>query len=102
MKTTRILPVFVALAVFLALATACSSSGDTPEQPDQPERTVPVELRIAVPTAAATRIGDPGSSTGEAVDWDRMAIVIAYTAKTGTDDSQSATAKKMVYWGRAY
>lgn len=94
MKITKIL----LLMATLALATACSSGGDTPNTPDAPETTVPVELRIAVPMATATRVGDPGSSTGETVDWDRMAIIIAYKTKTNTSDDQSATTKKMVYW----
>lgn len=60
---------------------------------------VPMEFYISAPMpTATTRVGDPGSPTGETVDWDRLTVIIAYTSKTHSDDNFDAEEGKMVYW----
>ena len=67
-------------AVVLCL-TACGSSDDDGAPVADVET---VQLIISVPaTSAGTRMGDPGTAVGEGADWDRLAVILAYT-----DDSQ--------------
>lgn len=67
-------------AVVLCL-TACGSSDDDGAPVADVET---VQLIISVPaTSAGTRMGDPGTAVNEGADWDRLAVILAYT-----DDSQ--------------
>lgn len=67
-------------AVVLCL-TACGSSDDDGAPVADVET---VQLIISVPaTSAGTRMGDPGTAVDEGADWDRLAVILAYT-----DDSQ--------------
>lgn len=65
----------------LALA-ACRHGEDLPVPPPEVET---VQLIISVPnTAAGSRaIGDPGTAVDEGADWNRLAVILAYT-----DDSE--------------
>lgn len=67
-------------AVVLCL-TACGSSDDDGAPVADVET---VQLIISVPaTSAGTRMGDPGTAVDEGADWDRLAVILAYT-----DDSK--------------
>ncbi len=69
---------YAAVAV-AALLVACSSD-DEGGRPAPPVETV--RFYISVPEAQGTRVGDPGQSTGEGVDWNALALMLEYT---GTD-----------------
>lgn len=63
-------------AVVLCL-TACGSSDDDGAPVADVET---VQLIISVPaTSAGTRMGDPGTAVGEGADWDRLAVILAYS-----------------------
>lgn len=63
-------------AVVLCL-TACGSSDDDGAPVADVET---VQLIISVPaTSAGTRMGDPGTAVAEGADWDRLAVILAYT-----------------------
>lgn len=64
----------------LALA-ACRHGEDLPVPSPEVET---VQLIISVPnTAAGSRaIGDPGAPVDEGADWDRLAVILAYTDKS--------------------
>lgn len=66
----------------LLALTACRHGEDLPVPSPEVET---VQLIISVPnTAAGSRaIGDPGAPVDEGADWDRLAVILAYT-----DDSQ--------------
>ena len=66
---------YAAVAV-AALLVACSSD-DEGGRPAPPVETV--RFYISVPEAQGTRIGDPGQSTGEGVDWNTLALMLDYT-----------------------
>ncbi len=71
------------LAAVLALC-ACTKDGLTP-LPDEGEGRV-LELVVNVPaTQAGTRaaIGDPGEAVPEGADWDRLAVLVAFTDGPG-------------------
>lgn len=62
------------------LFVACSHDDEDRPAPDVET----VRLIISVPaTSVGTRMGDPGTAVDEGADWDRLAIILAYT-----DDSQ--------------
>ena len=65
---------YAAVAV-AALLVACSSD-DEGGRPAPPVETV--RFYISVPEAQGTRIGDPGQSTGEGVDWNTLALMLEY------------------------
>lgn len=68
------------LPVLMMLFVACSHDDEDRSAPDVET----VRLIISVPaTSASTRMGDPGTAVDEGADWDRLAIIMAYT-----DDSQ--------------
>lgn len=63
-------------AVVLCL-TACGSSDDDGAPVADVET---MQLIISVPaTSAGTRMGDPGTAVDEGADWDRLAVILAYT-----------------------
>lgn len=68
------------LPVLIMLFVACSHDDEDRSAPDVET----VRLIISVPaTSASTRMGDPGTAVDKGADWDRLAIIMAYT-----DDSQ--------------
>lgn len=75
-------PALLHSCILIFLLASCSSD-DAPEPAAAPEPTATVQLYLSVPGAAATRIGDPGSPTGEGIDWDKLALMIEYTAEQG-------------------
>lgn len=85
--------------MMLLLVGCASEGGGENDDGGRKANTVPLEFYIAVPkNDGNTRVGDPGSETGEAVDWDRLTVIVAYKSKTQTDDGYDPEAKKMVYW----
>lgn len=75
-------PALLHSCILIFLLASCSSD-DAPEPAAAPEPTATVQLYLSVPGAAATRIGDPGSPTGEGIDWDELALMIEYTDEQG-------------------
>ena len=65
----------------LLALTACRHGEDLPVPSPEVET---VQLIISVPnTAAGSRaIGDPGTAVDEGADWDRLAVILAYTDKS--------------------
>lgn len=72
--------VLYAVVAVAALLAACSSD-DEGGRPAPPVETV--RFYISVPEAQGTRIGDPGQSTGEGVDWNTLALMLEYTGADG-------------------
>ena len=64
------------LALPLLALAACSGDDEGAPAPAPPTETV--QLYIAVPAAAGTRLGDPGQPTGEGTDWDELAVMLEY------------------------
>lgn len=100
----RTIAKMLTMLAFVILLAACSSSSDSPEQPiDYSKLGEPVYMTISVPTNndsdnAKSRVGDPGESTQEGIDWDKLAIIVAYKNKVKSDDSYDNDPQKMVYW----
>lgn len=93
-----LLYILLAGTVFLS-ATACSGTHEL--EPIEPEYPNTVQLYIAVPQGGAgTRIGDPGSSTGEGIDWNHIAVMIEYVDAAGnletTEGTSGTTARRIV------
>ena len=58
------------------LFVACSHDDDDRPAPDVET----VRLIISVPaTSAGTRMGDPGTAVDKGADWDRLAVILAYS-----------------------
>ena len=74
--------IFLIFCLCLLALTACRHGEDLPVPSPEVET---VQLIISVPnTAAGSRaIGDPGTAVDEGADWDRLAVILAYT-----DDSE--------------
>ena len=74
--------IFLIVCFCLLALTACRHGEDLPVPSPEVET---VQLIISVPnTAAGSRaIGDPGAPVDEGADWDRLAVILAYT-----DDSK--------------
>lgn len=74
--------IFLIFTLCLLALTACRHGEDLPVPSPEVET---VQLIISVPNAAAgsRAIGDPGTAVDEGADWDRLAVILAYT-----DDSQ--------------
>lgn len=81
-KAIAYTPALLHSCILISLLASCSSD-DAPEPAAAPEPTATVQLYLSVPGAAATRIGDPGSPTGEGIDWDELALMIEYTDEQG-------------------
>lgn len=91
--TKKILAILI--PTLLLMACASEEGGGTEPKPNP--AAVPVEFYVAVPRAdEGTRVGDPGSDTGEGIDWDRLTVIVAYKQKT--DDGSDTEPQKMVYW----
>ena len=61
------------------LFVACSHDDEDRPAPDVET----VRLIISVPaTSASTRLGDPGTAVEEGADWDRLAVILAYSDKS--------------------
>lgn len=65
---------YLLLFTCLFLLAACQEEEDVPAP-----YTETVQLIISVPASANTRIGDPGEPVDEGADWDRLAVILAYT-----------------------
>lgn len=64
------------LPVLIMLFVACSHDDEDRPAPDVET----VRLIISVPaTSASTRMGDPGTAVDEGADWDRLAVILAYS-----------------------
>lgn len=79
----------------LLASCASDTGGDDRRTPS----TLSVHFYVQAPTPdTKTRIGDPGESTGEAVDWDRIAVIVAYKDKDNTHGGYDPEPGRMVYW----
>lgn len=64
------------LPVLIMLFVACSHDDEDRPAPDVET----VRLIISVPaTSASTRMGDPGTAVDKGADWDRLAVILAYS-----------------------
>lgn len=88
---------FVLLLVILSLVACSSENGDADPTPVE-RKGAPVSFSIAVPTASATRIADPGSDAGEHDSWDRLLVIVAYTEKQQGTVFPDDDKKRMVYY----
>ena len=89
--------VTVLLLAILSLVACSSENGDADPTPVE-RKGAPVSFSIAVPTASATRIADPGSDAGEHDSWDRLLIIVAYTKKEQGTVFPDDDKKRMVYY----
>lgn len=73
--------IFLIFCLCLLALTACRHGEDLPVPSPEVET---VQLIISVPNAAAgsRAIGDPGTAVDEGADWDRLAVILAYTDKS--------------------
>ena len=71
----RINYIFTLIATLLLLAS-CSSSGDEPSPSTKPK--VTLRMLVQAPKAPSSRIADPGTSTGEADNWDTFLLAFVY------------------------
>ena len=69
---------YLLLFTCLFLLAACQKEEDVPAP-----YTETVQLIISVPASASTRIGDPGEPVDEGADWNRLAVILAYTDDSG-------------------
>lgn len=77
-KMRYFLKSFVLLFLMSLCLVSCSGGDDMSGQDVET-----VKLLISVPASAPdTRIGDPGTAVDEGEDWDRLAVMIAYTDKS--------------------
>ena len=69
---------FLMVCLCLLALAACRHGEDLPVPSPEVET---VQLIISVPNAAAgsRAIGDPGTAVDEGADWDRLAVILAYT-----------------------
>lgn len=88
---------FVLLLLLLSLVACSSENGDADPTPVE-RKGAPVSFSIAVPTASATRIADPGSDAGEHDSWDRLLVIVAYTEKQQGTVFPDDDKKRMVYY----
>lgn len=88
---------FVLLLLLLSLVACSSENGDADPTPVE-RKGAPVSFSIAVPTASATRIADPGSDAGEHDSWDRLLVIVAYTEKQQGTAFPDDDKKRMVYY----
>lgn len=88
---------FVLLLAILSLVACSSENGDADPTPVE-RKGAPVSFSIAVPTASATRIADPGSDAGEHDSWDRLLVIVAYTEKKQGTVFPDDDKKRMVYY----
>lgn len=88
---------FVLLLLLLSLVACSSENGDADPTPVE-RKGAPVSFSIAVPTASATRIADPGSDAGEHDSWDRLLVIVAYTEKKQGTVFPDDDKKRMVYY----
>lgn len=88
--------------MLIAMVLSACSSSDGPSVTDVTKLGEPVSMYISVPTDAKdstkTRVGDPGYATNEKLDWEKLAIIVAYKTKTVGKDDYDAEPQKMVYW----
>lgn len=92
---------FFYISVFItAMLTACSGE-DGGSGTHLEGTTAPLEMCISLPYDSqqpTSRVGDPGESTGESHDWDRLTIVVAYKSKTTGENISDPYPRKMVYY----
>lgn len=71
----RINYIFTLIATLLLLAS-CGSSSDEPSPSIKPK--VALRMLVQAPKALSSRIADPGTSTGEADNWDTFLLAFVY------------------------
>ena len=81
------------LCLALPLLALAACSGDDEGAPASAPPTETVQLYIAVPAAAGTRLGDPGQPTGEGTDWDELVVMLEYVQNS--DDISMPAQRRM-------
>ncbi len=81
------------LCLALPLFALAACSGDDEGASASAPLTETVQLYIAVPAAAGTRLGDPGQPTGEGTDWDELAVMLEYVQNS--DDISMPAQRRM-------
>lgn len=76
----RINYIFTLIAMLLLLAS-CGSSSDEPSPSTKPK--VALRMLVQAPKAPSSRIADPGTSTGEADNWDTFLLAFVYKNDEG-------------------
>lgn len=76
----RINYIFTLIATLLLLAS-CGSSSDEPSPSTKPK--VALRMLVQAPKAPSSRIADPGTSTGEADNWDTFLLAFVYKSDEG-------------------
>lgn len=76
----RINYIFTLIATLLLLAS-CGSSSDEPSPSTKPK--VALRMLVQAPKAPSARIADPGTSTGEADNWDTFLLAFVYKSGEG-------------------
>lgn len=76
----RINYIFTLIATLLLLAS-CGSSSDEPSPTTKPK--VALRMLVQAPKAPSSRIADPGTSTGEADNWDTFLLAFVYKSDEG-------------------
>lgn len=76
----RINYIFTLIATLLLLAS-CGSSSDEPSPSTKPK--VALRMLVQAPKAPSSRIADPGTSTGEADNWDTFLLAFVYESGEG-------------------
>lgn len=72
---------FFTLIATLLLLASCGSSGDEPSPSTKPK--VALRMLVQAPKAPSSRIADPGTSTGEADNWDTFLLAFVYKSGEG-------------------
>ena len=67
---------FFTLIATLLLLASCGSRGDEPSPSTKPK--VALRMLVQAPKAPSSRIADPGTSTGEADNWDTFLLAFVY------------------------
>ena len=73
---------FLCMILSVCLLSACSNETGLDLFPAE-SKTLSLVVSLPPEDSSKRAIGDPGTDTGEGIDWDRLAIMIAYT-----DDSE--------------
>ena len=87
MKKIIYIHVVICGMIAMFLFAGCDKSEDVPPQPEEK-----VTLLISLPKEAlGTRsIGDPGTAVDEGADWDRLAVILAYTDDSNIPSSYNS------------
>lgn len=92
---------YIYLYIIVLIMTACAGHDSESDQQPVSGTTAPLMMYISLPQAndeATSRVGDPGTSTGETQDWDRLTLVGVYKSKATGENIFDPNPDKMVYY----